>query len=167
MQSELKALNCFKSLGPDGIHPKVLKALGDAFTFVESLTNLFRICADTGYIPEIWKSANITALFKNGSKTDPLNYRPVSLTCIVSRIYEKIIKSSIIQFIENKVNKHQHGFIKGKSCLNNLLETMDCVIDIIDQGDPVDIFYFDFKKAFDHVPHKRLLCKLESLGIKG
>ena len=44
---------------------------------------------------------------------------------------------------------------------------MDCIIDIIDQGDPVDIFYFDFKKAFDRVPHKRLLCKLESLGIKG
>ena len=73
MQSELKTLNCFKSLGPDGIHPKVLKALADDFTFVESLTNLFSICADTGYIPEIWKSANITTLFKNGSKTDPLN----------------------------------------------------------------------------------------------
>ena len=67
VQSELKTLNCFKSLGPGGIHPKVLKALADDFTFVESLTNLFRICADTGYIPEIWKSANITALFKNGS----------------------------------------------------------------------------------------------------
>ena len=158
VQSELKTLNCFKSLGPDGMHPKVLKALADEFTFVESLTNLFRICADTGYISEIWKSANITALFNNGSKMDPLNYRPVSLTCIVSKIYEKIIKSSVIQFIENKVNKHQHGFIK---------ETMDCIIDIIDQGDPVDIFYFDFKKAFDRVPHKRLLYKLESLGIKG
>ena len=89
------------------------------------------------------------------SKTDPLiNYKPVSLTCIVSKIYEKIIKSSIIQFIENKVNKHQNGFIKGISCLTNLLKTMDCIIDIIDQGDPVDIFYFDFKKAFDRVPTK-------------
>ena len=66
VQSEIKTLNCFKSLGPDGIHPKVLKALADDFTFVESLTNLFRICANTGYNPEIWKSANITALFKNG-----------------------------------------------------------------------------------------------------
>ena len=167
VRSELKTLNCFKSLGPDGIHPKVLKALADDVTFVESLINLFRICADTGYIPKIRKSANITALFKNGSKTDPLNYRPVSLTCIVSKIYEKIIKSSIIQFIDSKVNKHQHGFVKGKSCLTNLLETMNCIIDIIDQGDPVDIFYFDFRKAFDRVPHKRLLYKLECLGIKG
>ena len=70
-------------------------------------------------------------------------------------------------FIDNKINKHQHGFIKGKSCLTNLLETMDCIIEIIDQGDPVDIFYFDFKKAFDRVPHNRLLYKIEYLGIKG
>ena len=167
VRSKLKNLNYFKSLGPDGIHPKVLKALADDVTFVESLTNLFKICADTGYIPKIWKSANITALFKNGSKTDLLNYRPVSLTCIVSKIYEKIIKSSIIQFIYSKVNKHQHGFVKGESCLTNLLETMNCIIDIIDQGDPVDILHFDLKNGFDRVPHKRLLYKLECLGIKG
>ena len=97
---ELKSLNCFKSVGPDSIHPKLLKSLADDFAFVESLTNLFRVCAESGNIPEIWRTANITALFKNGSKTDPLNYRPVSLTCIISKIYEKIIKSSIIHFIE-------------------------------------------------------------------
>ena len=164
---ELKNLNCFKIVGPDSIHPKLLKSLADDFAFVESLTNLFRLCAESGHIPEIWRTANITALFKNGSKTDPLNYRPVSLTCIISKIYEKIIKSSIIHFIDNKINKHQHGFIKGKSCLTNLLETMDCIIEIINQGDPVDIFYFDFKKAFDRVPHNRLLYKIECLGMKG
>ena len=113
MRYELKNLNCFKSVGPDSIHPKLLKSLADDFAFVESLTNLFRVCAESGHIPEIWRTANITALFKNGSKTDPLNYRPVSLTCIISKIYEKIIKSSIIHFIDNKINKHQHGFIKS------------------------------------------------------
>ena len=158
---KLKNLNCFKSVRPDSIHPKLLKSLADKFAFVESLTNLFRVCAESGHIPEIWKTANITALFKNCSKIDPLNYRPVLLTCIISKIYEKI------HFIDNKINNHQHGFIKGKSCLTNLLETMDCIIEIIDQGDPVDIFYFDFKKVFDHVPHNRLLYKLECLGIKG
>ena len=136
---EVKNLNCFKSVGPDSIHPKLLKSLANDFAFVELLTNLFRKCAESGHIPEIWRTANITALFKNGSKTDPLNYRPVSLTCIISKIYEKIIKSSIIHFIDNKINKHQHGFIKGKSCLTNLLETMNCIIEIIDQGNPVDI----------------------------
>ena len=163
----LKNLNCFKSVGPDSIHPKLLKSLADDFAFVELLANLFRMSAESGHIPEIWKTANITALFKNGSKTDSLNYRPVLLTCIISKIYEKIIKFSIIHFIDNKIYKHQHGFIKGKSCLTNLLETMDCIIEIIDQSDPVDIFYFDFKKAFDCVAHNRLLYKIECLGIKG
>ena len=144
---ELKNLNCFKSVGPDSIHPKLLKSLADyGFAFVELLTNLFRVCAESGHISEIWRTASITALFKNGSKTGPLNYRPVSLTCIISKIYEKIIKSSIIHFIDNKINKHQHGFIKGKSCLTNLLETMDCIIEIIDQGDPVDIFILTLRK---------------------
>ena len=68
VRSKIKSLNCFKSVGSDSIHPKVLQVLADYVTFVESLTNLFRICADTGYVPKIWKSANITALFKNGSK---------------------------------------------------------------------------------------------------
>ena len=89
------------------------------------------------------------------------------LFCIISTIYEEIIKSSIIQFIDSKVNKHQHGFVKGKSCLTNLLETVNCIIDIIDQGNPVDIFYVDFKKAFDCVMHNMLLYKLECLDIKG
>ena len=82
---ELKNLNGFKSVGLDSIHPKLLKSLADDFAFAESLTNLFRprLCAESGHIPQIWKTANITALFKNGSKTDPLNYRPVSLTCII------------------------------------------------------------------------------------
>ena len=61
---EFKNLNCFKSLGPDSIHPKLLKSLADDFAFVESLTNLFRVCAESGHIPEIWRTANITALFK-------------------------------------------------------------------------------------------------------
>ena len=73
----------------------------------------------------------------------------------------------LINFVENKVSKHQHGFVKGKSCLTNLLETVDCVIDLLDEGAPVDILYFDFKRAFDRVPHKRLIYKLKCMGIQG
>ena len=73
----------------------------------------------------------------------------------------------MVDFVESKINQNQHGFVKGKSCLTNLLETMDCVIDLIDEGFPVDILYFDFKKAFDRVPHNRLILKLKCLGING
>ena len=164
---ELENLNCFKSFGPDGIHPKLLKSLSGDCDFVNALVKLFSVCTDTFTLPSIWKSANLSALFKNGSKTDPLNYRPVSLTCVICKVFEKIVRSFIVDFVENKVSKHQHGFVKGKSCLTNLLETVDCVIDLLDEGAPVDILYFDFKKAFDRVPHKRLIYKLKCMGIQG
>ncbi|KAL5248054.1 hypothetical protein ACHWQZ_G017281 [Mnemiopsis leidyi] len=84
VKHELEILNCFKSYGPDGIHPKLLKSLADDSSFVNAVVELFRKCTDSGELPLIWKSANLSALFKSGSKTDPLNYRPVSLEMIKS-----------------------------------------------------------------------------------
>ena len=69
--------------------------------------------------------------------------------------------------MNNNISDQQHGFVKDKSCLTNLLETMDCIISILESGAPVDLIYLDFSKAFDRVPHFRLLSKLENLGIKG
>ena len=167
VQHELKSLDCFKSYGPDGVHPKLLKSLADDSTFVNAVVKLFRKCTDSGKLPKIWKSANLSALFKSGSKTDPLNYRPVSLTCILCKVYEKILRDEILFFVESKISPDQHGFVKGKSCLSNLLETMDSVIELIEEGFPVDILFFDFKKAFDRVPHNGLILKLQCLGIDG
>ena len=167
VQHELRSLDCFKSYGPDGVHPKLLKSLADDSSFVIAVVKLFRKCTDTGKLPQVWKSANLSALFKNGSKTDPLNYRPVSLTCILCKVYEKILRDEILFFVESKISPDQHGFVKGKSCLSNLLETMDSVMELIEEGIPVDILFFDFKKAFDRVPHNRLILKLQCLGIDG
>ncbi|KAL5267521.1 hypothetical protein ACHWQZ_G004526 [Mnemiopsis leidyi] len=167
VKDELEKLNCFKSYGPDGVHPKLLKSLANDPTFVNAVVKLFRECTDSGKLPQIWKSANLSALFKSGSKTDPLNYRPVSLTCILCKVYEKILRDEILSFVEDKISPHQHGFVKGKSCLSNLLETMDSVMELIEEGIPVDILFFDFKKAFDTVPHNRLIFKLQCLGIDG
>ena len=125
--------------------------------FVNAIVKLFRKCTDSGKLPQVWKSANLSALFKSGSKTDPLNYRPVSLTCILCKVYEKILRDEILFFVESKISPDQHGFVKGKSCLSNLLETMDSVMELIEEGIPVDILFFDFKKAFDRVPHNRLI----------
>ena len=89
LKKELAGLNCFKSIGPDNIHPKLLRSLADDNSFIFALAKLFCVIIDTGKLPNIWKSANLTALFKKGSKTDPLNYRPVSLTCIICKVFEK------------------------------------------------------------------------------
>ena len=167
IKKQLLKLNIFKSSGPDGVHPKLLKSLAYDNNFVEAVTKLFQKCSDTGFLPAVWKSASVVALFKKGIKSDPLNYRPVSLTCILCKVYEKLVRAHVLDFLEHRISKHHHGFVKGKSCLSNLLETFDDILDILDEGAPVDLLYFDFSKAFDTVPHFRLLSKLEGFGVKG
>jgi ribonuclease P/MRP protein subunit RPP40 len=113
--------------------------------------------------------ANVTALFKKGSKKDPGNYRPVSLTSQICKIMERLIKEDLTNFLESNkiIYNSQHGFRKNRSCLTNLLEFMETVSNRLDHGEPLDIIYLDFQKAFDKVPYGRLLLKLEAVGIKG
>ena len=167
VQFELSMLDMGKAMGPDNIHPKLLKFLSDSVDFVTAVWKLFDKCTVTSSIPSQWKTASVTALFKKGSKKDPLNYRPVSLTCIISKVYEKFVRRHILEHVETKIHTSQHGFVERKSCLSNLLESVDLVLELLEEGAPVDIFYFDFRKAFDSVPHYRLLTKLESFGITG
>ena len=82
-------------------------------------------------------------------------------------MYQKLVRRHIIGHAEGSVTRDQHGFIGGRSCTSNLLEAFDTIIDMMDEGLPVDILYFDFRKAFDTVPHHRLLVKLENIGITG
>jgi hypothetical protein len=111
----------------------------------------------------------VTAIFKKGKKSDPGNYRPVSLTSNVGKILERIIKEDMVDFLENNfiIGKSQHGFRNKRSCLTNLLEFMEKVAEMLDKGEPVDVIYLDFQKAFDKVPHQRLLAKLKAIGIRG
>ena len=75
------------------------------------------------------------------------------------------MRRHVLKIVDGKINKDQHGFIEGKSCFSNLIDTIDSILDMLEQGYPVDIFYFDFWKAFDSVPHYRLLTKLENYGV--
>ncbi|CAM5079620.1 unnamed protein product [Natator depressus] len=108
-------------------------------------------------------------IFKKGSRGDPGNYRPVSLTSLSGKLVETIVKNKIVRHIDehNLLGNSQHVFCKGKSCLTNLLEFFEGVNKHADKGDPVDIVYLDFQKAFDKVPHQRLLNKISSHGIRG
>ena len=128
---------------------------------------MFQSCYDEGFIPCIWKDANITALHKKGDKLDPKNYRPISLTSIVSKCFEKVLRNHILSHVESYIVKQQHGFRSGRSCLSNLLDCMYHANGMIDEDCEIDLIYLDFMKAFDSVPHKRLLSKLASYGIKG
>lgn len=163
----LSTLNPNKSMGPDMVHPKILKFLSQDDVFVESVTYFLQRCYDQGKMPAVWKTANVTALHKKGDKSDARNYRPISLTCIISKVFEKLLRNHILSHFSPMIKPEQHGFLPKKSCLSNLLDCMNTVYDIMEDGSNVDILYLDFMKAFDSVSHNKLLSKLQSYGIGG
>ena len=104
-----------KSSGVDGIPPKLLKEIVEQFS--TPLANVFNLSLEEGIVPAEWKEANITPLFKNGSRNKPENYRPVSLTSVVCKLLEKLIRDHMVEFLvkHKLINKSQHGFLKAIS----------------------------------------------------
>ena len=96
------------------------------------------------------------------------DYRPITLTSVVCKVMEKVVKQQLEQFLlqTSQLNPAQHGFTKGKSCTTNLLLAREHWAQAVDSGKSIDVIYIDFSKAFDRVPHKRLLTKLNALGIR-
>ena len=158
-----------KSQGPDGIHPKLVKECKS--TLVKPLELIYRKSLESGKLPSLWKHGNLTAIFKSGDKTKPENYRPISLTSVPGKLLERIIRDQVVEhmMVNNVFAKSQHGFISGKSCVTQLLEFLEDVSEALDEGDDVDVIYMylDFRKAFDKVPHLRLLKKIMGIWHSG
>src|SRR6218665_2362688 len=118
-----------------------------------------------------WRDALIMPMCKKGNRSDSCNYRPVSLTSVVYKVMERIVKDrpNVVEHLNeyNVIKGSQHGFTRGRSYLTNLLEFFEEVYERIDEGKPVDVIYLEFAKVFDKVPHKRLAKKLQGCGIKG
>ncbi|KAJ8272753.1 hypothetical protein GJAV_G00093040 [Gymnothorax javanicus] len=164
---KLHKLKADKAAGPDGLYPRVLREVSEII--FKPLSAIIRRSSETGEIPNDWKQGNIIPIYKKGDRTEPGNYRPVSLTCIACKILESIIKDELELFLEcnNILRDSQHGFRKGRSYLTNLLEFFEEATKTYDQSRAYDIIYLDFQKAFDKVPHKRLIFKMSSIGVTG
>ena len=165
--TRLEKLDLNKTGGVDGINPFILKTC--ASTLATPLAIIFRKSPDSDKIPSIWKKANISPIFKKGSRLVPANYRPVSLTSVCCKVLESMIRDSVMSFLSENmlISKNQHGFVKHKSCVTNLLESLDIATKALQLKQPLDVVYLDFAKAFDKVPHNRLMLKLEAYGIRG
>jgi hypothetical protein len=163
----LKNLNPHKAAGPDNIRPLILKELHKEISPI--LTFMFQKSAKTGELPSEWRQANVAPIFKKGKKQLPENYRPVSLTCICSKLMEHILASNIMQHLESKsiLHQNQHGFRARRSCETQLVELVEDLHQTMQKGKQTDIIVMDFSKAFDKVSHTRLLLKLQQYGIGG
>ncbi|XP_033731479.1 uncharacterized protein LOC117321118 [Pecten maximus] len=163
----IKRTNPNKSPGPDNLHPKCIFETAEEIKV--PLRIIFKKSLESSKLPLPWKEAIATPIHKKGSKKDPSNYRPISLTSVPSIIMQRIIRVEIIAYmdIHNLLTPHQHGFRTGKSCVTQLLESMENWISSLDSGENVDVIYLNFSKAFDKVSHKFLLHKLDQYGISG
>ncbi|GAB0207239.1 mitochondrial enolase superfamily member 1 [Grus japonensis] len=164
-REHLGKLDIHKSMGPNGMHPQVLRELADVIA--RPLSIIFERSWRTGEVPEDWRKANVTPIFKKGRKEGPGNYRPVSLTSIPGKVMEQLILGVISKHVEEKtvIRSGQHGFTKGKSCLTNQIAFYDGMTGWVDEGRAVDVVYLDFIKAFDTISHNILISKLRKCGL--
>jgi len=167
VKDKLLKLKLNKAPGVDLVGTNMLVELADEIS--DTVAELFTKSLTEGEVPPDWKLANVTPIFKKGNKSNVSNYRPVSLTVNLCKVFESIMRDEMIKHLQRHslIKSSQHGFVSNRSCLTNLLVFMEEVTSYIDKGYPIDVIYLDFQKAFDKVPHKRLLLKLVAHGIDG
>ena len=154
-----------KAMGPDGVSGSILKACREELAV--PIYDIIQYSLASGTVPVEWKRADVVPIYKSGKKEEPLNYRPVSLTSVVCKMCERVFKRQWTEFLERRelISNKQFGFRKGRSCVTNLLSFYSRVVDKVQERDGwVDCIYLDLKKAFDKVPHRRLIWKLENCG---
>ena len=163
----LRGINTVKAQGPDQIANVMLKTC--ASQLAHALRNIFQRSIDSGKLPPDWLNANISPVYKKGNNHLPENYRPVSLTCISCKILEHIIFKHILDHLDwNKIlTTLNHGFRSGYSCETQLVTTVHDLLGKFDNGSQIDMIIWDFSKAFDTVPHRKLLHKMKVYGVDG
>jgi len=166
VMEKLATLKIDKSQGPDGLHPRLLQELANIIA--KPITLLFKKSLSEGLLPSDWKQAEVSPIYKKGPKKLAANYRPISLTSVLCKVLESFLREAIVDHIntDELLSNKQYGFVKGRSTVLQLLHYLDQCAEIVADGGVVDTIYLDYAKAFDTVPHRRLISKLEYYGIR-
>ena len=167
VRKQILALNINKSCGPDEVSPLLLIKLVDFVT--GPLTKIMNESIECGVLPQDWKNAFVSPIYKKGARNLAENYRPISLTSIACKLMEKLVKDAVLCHLmeNNLLSEKQYGFVNKRSTVTQLLSYLDKCAEVIASGGIVDSIYFDFSKAFDTVPHRRLSVKMKAYGIQG
>ena len=153
VEQELCELDDGGSMGPDDLHPCLLKSCRSQLAY--PLWYIFCISLSVGIVPQAWKLSNVICIFKKGSRYNPLNYRPISLNSVCSKVMERIVAKKLTMFLDDNsiLSADQYGFRAGRSVEDQLLVTYNEVTEWLNCGHCVDVVLFDFAKAFDSVCH--------------
>ena len=165
--SLLSALSTEKATAdiPDGISARLLKERADVIA--PSLTELFNKSLALGKVPTEWKYANIVPVPKTKETRVISIYRTISLLSLVSKVLEHAVHARTLYIVKPLLHSQQHGFRAGRSCITQLLDVVHNIGKALDCGKEIDMIYLDFSKAFDSVPHDKLIVKLQQFGITG
>ena len=165
VESTIRKLKISKSPGPDQLHPRMLREI--ASVLKTPLFILFRKSLDSGQLPKQWTCAHVTPIFKKGNRSSPCSYRPVSLTAVVCKSMETLVRDALVRHMKENhlLCQAQHGFVTGRSTTTQLLATLEVWTQVLDESGCIDTIYMDFIKAFDTVAHKRLVKQLEGHGV--
>lgn len=163
----LGSLRGSHAVGPDGYSATFYKEIKNEIC--APLAEIFALSLKSGKLPDIWKTARVTPIFKKGDASNPSNYRPIALTCVPCKVMEKIIRTSMLSFVQEHslLSKDQFGFIPRRSTCLQLLSVLDDWTNCLDMGIPVDTILVDFAKAFESVVHTKLLGVLDHYGFRG
>ena len=131
-----------------------------------SLTSLFNFSLSTSHIPKDWKRALVTPIYKgNGNKADPSNYRPISITPNISKIFESSVKQQLVDYIGLLISDKQSAYLSGRSTQTALHTIIDVMGKNLDEGSVTALCTLDLAKGFDTIDHEILLHKLMFYGF--
>ena len=165
--TQLEKINVNKSTGPDGLSPHILKMLATVIT--PNLTKLYKLSLNSGKNPLDWRLQFITPILKPGkNKLEPGSYRPISITSICCKILEHIIYSETMKHFEKHdiLSDLQHGYRNRCSTETQLLKVVNHFAESLENNSQTDSIFLDFSRAFDVVPHERLILKMNHYGVR-
>lgn len=163
----IKTLKKNKTPGIDMIRAETLKEISNEIA--EPLTYLINKSFSDSICPSVFKKAIIKPIYKSGNKLETSNYRPISLIINFAKIFEKIIKTRIVNYLKkyNLLSKNQYGFTEGKSTEDAICALTSHIYKALDESKPSICIFLDLAKAFDTVNHRQLLDSLQELGFRG